>query len=43
MKSKTYTCDKCGKVGKSFLEMAEEICPKEINVTHRIFLLGDPQ
>jgi hypothetical protein len=40
----TYTCSICGKVGKSFASMANEICPKNLpkgQNTHAIPVFGD--
>ena len=39
--NKTYTCDKCGKVGDSFTDMAQEECPEDINANHQIPIFGD--
>ena len=41
MQNKTYTCDKCGKVGKSFLEMAKEVCQEDTNASHCVPIFGD--
>jgi hypothetical protein len=38
---KTYTCDKCGKVGDSFTDMAQEECPADVNANHQIPIFGD--
>ena len=39
--NKTYTCDKCGKVGDSFTDMAQEECPEDVNANHQIPIFGD--
>ena len=39
--NKTYTCDKCGKVGDSFTGMAQEECPADVNANHQIPIFGD--
>ena len=39
--NKTYTCDKCGKVGDSFTDMAQEECPADVNANHQIPIFGD--
>jgi uncharacterized C2H2 Zn-finger protein len=39
--NKTYTCDKCGKVGDSFIDMAQEECPADVNANHQIPIFGD--
>ena len=38
---KTFTCDKCGKVGNSFSDMAQEACPADVNANHQIPIFGD--
>ena len=38
---KTFTCDKCGKVGNSFSDMAQEECPADVNANHQIPIFGD--
>lgn len=38
---KTFTCDKCGKVGDSFTDMAQEECPADVNANHQIPIFGD--
>ena len=38
---KTYTCDKCGKVGNDFVEMADEECPADPPNHHQIPIFGD--
>ena len=39
--NKTYTCDKCGKVGDSFTDMAQEECPADAPNNHQIPIFGD--
>ena len=39
--NKTYTCDKCGKVGDSFSGMAQEECPADSPNNHQIPIFGD--
>ncbi|MDE1767659.1 MAG: hypothetical protein KGI27_15505, partial [Thaumarchaeota archaeon] len=38
---KTYTCEKCGKVGQTFEGMAQEKCPADVNANHCIPIFGD--
>jgi len=38
---KTFTCDKCGKVGTDFVEMAKEPCPADVGASHQIPIFGD--
>ena len=38
---KTFTCDKCGKVGTDFVEMAKELCPADVGASHQIPIFGD--